>query len=448
MADNAIALQVKTPDVIGTIGGMLDAARSIQAYKQGGVNLARTQATLEADIARSKAESSTAQSGATVAAANVQPLIAQQAAQTSTAQTGATSAQWKLNSEQATKGYEIAGGLLNDPAIVKGDSKGAVDALMHAEEQMRAHGIPEPQIRVQMAPLYALAGHQPQQLQQTLANIVKSGMGAGSQAQMGMVPVRGQQQPGGSDISGNPTAIVKDQFGNIQQAPLPVAPQSGGQPAPAMRVPPGELPLTPDHPLVRLRDTAQASAAAAPQQHFNNQQILQLAPEAFTGSNSGFLKDWMGKNGLQWTNDAAANTAQLQHFMALQVEQNASAQGANTDAARKMAADAVLPGSSPEKAIKAITKVNDAYVTGNELFNAGLQSAVRNSPNGLYAGRQFQNAWSQNMDPRIFQIENAAKAGDKAEITRIKAQLGPSGVAELTRKAHALRELIGDQNGP
>lgn len=451
MADNAIALQINPPaNPMTTIGGMIDAARKMQDYR-------RSSETYGADVARSKAESETAQAGARVATANVNPLIAEQASRTDIARTQAAAAALGLSTTQFQRVQDDENAILQHPAVVKAATSTDPEEIgklgPEIENAFRQHaafargsGIPPEIVDKAMAPYLEMAKTNPGQVRNFLAQRIAAGQNAGGQAQQGLVPASGQQQPGGTDISGNPTAVVKDQFGRVQQATLPVA-APAGQPAPAMRVPTGELPLTPDHPLVKLRDSAQSAAAQAPSQHFNNQQILGLSSDAFTGTGSGKLAAFMNGVGIPFDSTKGDATAQLQHFMALQIEQNASAQGANTDAARKMAAEAVLPGSSPEKAIKAITKVNDAYVTGNELFNAGLQSAVRNSPNGLYAGRQFQNAWSQNMDPRIFQIENAAKAGDKAEITRIKAQLGPAGVAELTRKAHALRELIGSQNG-
>lgn len=452
MADNAIALQVNPPaNPMTTIGGMIDFANKALSYKRG-------VATLEADIAQRKAESASAQAGAQVDTANVAPRIAEQAARTSSAQTEAAARALGLSTMQFQRVQDDENAILQHPAVVKAATSTDPEEIgklgPEIENAFRQHaafargsGIPDAIVDKAMAPYLEMAKTNPGKVRDFLAQRIAAGQNAGGQAQQGLVPAASQQGPGGADISGNPTAIVKDQFGRVAQAPLPVA-APAGQPAPAMRVPPGELPLTPDHPLVKLRDSAQSAAAAAPQQHFNNQQILNLSSDAFTGTGSGKLASIMNSAGIPWDSTKGDATSQLQHFMALQIEQNASAQGANTDAARKMAAEAVLPGSSPEKAIKAITKVNDAYVTGNELFNAGLQSAVRNSPNGLYAGRQFQNAWSQNMDPRIFQIENAAKAGDKAEIDRIKAQLGPAGVAELTRKANALRALIGGQNGP
>jgi hypothetical protein len=126
--------------------------------------------------------------------------------------------------------------------------------------------------------------------------------------------------------------------------------------------------------------------------------------------------------------------------------------GANTNEARQLAAQSVLPGEAPEKALKAITKVNDAYVTGNEMFNKGIQATLANpnNPKDIYAVRDFQNAWSSNFDPRIMQLENAVKAGDTAEIKAIKTHLGPQGIAQLQVKATNLQQLIskGAANGP
>lgn len=64
MADNTVALGIKVPDAMASLGSVMGAANAMQAYKAGSVDLERKRATLESDIDKAKAESNTAQSGA------------------------------------------------------------------------------------------------------------------------------------------------------------------------------------------------------------------------------------------------------------------------------------------------------------------------------------------------------------------------------------------------
>ena len=472
-------------------GGGLETLSNVLGMARGATALQRERGTLSADIERAKAESSRAVTEADVSKRTAQPRIEQQEAHTATAKTGAAAAQWRLDADQATKGYEIAAGIAQDPAVVKGDSRGSMEALMRAEEQMRNLKIPEGTIRAQMAPLYMTAAHKPEGLRQMLDNIVRSGSGVqtqagvintpvspvqtpsgaiaplqlqpGAQGGVQPVPISATQQPANAppqpgiippgippsgverqsvDALGRPVIERKDQAGAISYAPPP-----GSQYKPLMTLPPGETPATAT-PLLALRDKAQEVAAHAPEQRFNNRQILELTDDAFTGTGSPKLASLLNSVGLSQfvpkkPEDMAAATSQLQHFIGLQIQQNAAAQGANTDAARQLAAQAVLPVNTPAQAIKAITKINDAYVKGAEEFNKGMQAAI-NSPSNtkdIFAIRDFQNAWSANMDPRISLLQNAWESGDKKEIEKIKKELGPEGIKQLMTKARNLHNL-------
>src|SRR6266850_2127095 len=109
-----VALQIKPPpNALTTMGEMMNIGSTAQQMQLRGIDIQRAQQTLQPTVERAKAEAQTAQ-------------------------TQSQSAQWKLKSEQATKAYELAGGLIQDPAIIKGESKGSVAALMGAEERMRA----------------------------------------------------------------------------------------------------------------------------------------------------------------------------------------------------------------------------------------------------------------------------------------------------------------------
>src|SRR6187399_3285480 len=111
--DPSIALQTQVPNPSNLISGFLDLGLKKNALERGN-------ATLLSDIAQRKAESQTAQAGAQVATANVQPMIEQQAAQTGLAKTADASARFHLTGEQAQLGRQLAGALVQDPDIVAG----------------------------------------------------------------------------------------------------------------------------------------------------------------------------------------------------------------------------------------------------------------------------------------------------------------------------------------
>ncbi len=466
---------------VNTTGTGMKSLSELMNLQTQGLALQKSKATQAADIARSIAESQHAQTAATVAAGTAQPTITSAQETAKQAQIKSNLDQFKLTGDYAQKARDISQQLVSDPDVVNGNIEGIIPKIKAARQMMVDSGIPENVAEVQAAHLMQAAASDPKSVRQLLLNSIQAGVGSAGQAaniQQTGIPVTDQRTS--QVIANNPLAAVPPGQpipGTVQQQLLPptgtaqrttvdalgrpvieVTSASGEktfQPPPdspykpIMALPPGESQGTAQE-LYHLRDNAQQAAAQAPSQHFNNQQILNLSADAFTGTGSDKIAAVLNHVGIPFDSEKGSATAQLQHFLALQVEQNAAAQGASTDAARKLAAQAVLPGSSPEQAIKAITKVNEAYVTGSELFNQGLQAAVKDPKNtkDIFAVRDFQNAWSKNMDPRIFQLENAAKAGDKAEISRIKAQLGASGIAELQRKAKALQGLIGAANGP
>lgn len=249
----------------------------------------------------------------------------------------------------------------------------------------------------------------------------------------------GAQEQQTTDALGRPVIQKKTPEGNITYAPPP-----GSTYKPLMTFPPGETRET-AAPLFALRDQAQRVAAAAPQAHFENAQILRLAPQAFTGQGASKLAELLNSVGAQkliGPVTASNATAQMQHWLALRTVESAQAAGANTDQARQMAANAVLPGASPEEAIKAITKVNDAYVTGGELFNKGAVAAINHPKNesDIFALRKFQNDWSANFDPNVMRFLNAQ--GDKNEWNALAKELGPAKLKALAQKYRNIMSLV------
>lgn len=96
-------------------------------------------------------------------------------------------------------------------------------------------------------------------------------------------------------------------------------------------------------------------------------------------------------------------------------------------------------------AIKQITHLNDAIVSGAQAYYPGLQKAMDSNPSaGVFVKRKFDQEWGANFDPRIFEIYNALKSGDKASADSVISSLGGKGSPQfkaLMQKAEALHEL-------
>jgi hypothetical protein len=489
MPDYTVAVQTQVPQGLQTLGNIVNMA-------QGATNLQRSRATLGADIARAQAESQTAQANANVAQQTQQPRIATAQQLARQAEITANTNQFKLDAEQMGKAQQFGGAYVQDPRM--NDPNGIIDIATELRGHLESIGVPKKSAEFWTSQIASKA-HDPQAAKQLIANMVRAGAGSGQQAGVINAPVTPVQTPAGAiallqlqpgapgavspvpisslqdgqggqgapgvippgvppsqaqkltvDALGRPAIEVTSQSGQKSYQPPPGAPYQ-----PVMSFPPGENTSTMPENLA-IRKAANDLGTAAPNQHFNNKMILDLSSDAFTGTGAGKIANVLNAIGVKnlspdfATNPAAAQS-QLKHFIARQIEENASAQGANTDAARSLAASAVLPSDSPEKAIKAITKINDAFVTGNELYNKGMEAAINSQSNqfGPYAARQFRNQWAQSFDPRIMLLENAQKSGDKEIVNRVLGDPNsPQGKAvrkDLLQKVLKLQALSQGQ---
>ncbi len=447
---------------------------------RGATALQRERGTLLSDIEKGKAESARAVTEAGVAAQTAQPRVEQQAAATGLAKTTAARAEWHLGSEQAQKAFDIVGGLAQDPAVMKGDSDGIVDALGRAEEQMRAHKLSDRQIRVQMAPLYTMAATKPGAFRQMLDNMVRGGAGVSAQANVINAPATMVQTPQGAIA---PMQLQPGAQGGVQPVPISALQAGAGGVAP---VPPGVIPpgippaqrqtvdynpvtrsptvteknaagdvvdvrpapssagvprLAPGEPedipiLTTLRSTVNNAAAKVPESRFNNSQVLKLVDETDTGRRAELVRTLKGPlAGIPWETKGASKFDQLGHFIALEAANNAAAMNAGTDAARALAEQKTASTGWTPDAIKSAVKINDSLATGLAAYNKGMEKAIAANGNNILAVRPFQNAWSQAFDPNVYRYANALESGDKAEMVKI---LGKEGSPERKAKAEEL----------
>lgn len=387
MADNSIALQVQTPNAMNTIGNMLNVANQSVALK-------KAQATLQPDIARSQAESRSAQ-------------------------TASEFSRWKLDETQAQKAYEIAGSLTADPAIVSGDSEGSVKALMEAEDRMRAYGIPESKIRVQMGPMYAMAAHNPKQLHQTLKNVITGGLNASGQASAitpsGPMMNTGQVQ---QQVNTNPLAGPNGPIpGTTAQNVLPPStPTVDAQGNPVYLGPQNQKPVAAGPKLGVTQNVA--GTVDTVNKHYQGvveesnkaaqdvgvlQNIKKYAPGAVTGvagDRRAYLAGLAGLLGMDAEQLSKTNTdllAKESNMLALA--------GGDTNLAKLMAESA---NPNTHMTPEAITKAADRVISMREL-SIEKQHFFQNLKGDTNTYNSQLSEWNKHADPRVLQYRHMSQ---------------------------------------
>jgi hypothetical protein len=233
------------------------------------------------------------------------------------------------------------------------------------------------------------------------------------------IPLGERQQVGVNALTGGPTVISKSGQGaitGITNAPTQgvYVPQPGD--AQALPVLQGE------------RDAARQQYAAAGLQHTNNQIVLQnIDNVAATGPTGQAVRNLASIFGFKPgdATDAATAYDLVGKGLERSALQAAQTMGPSTNAGleAQIKANGSL-GYTPE-AIKQVTRLNDAIVSGTQAYQPGLERAIAANPSaGVFAKRQFDQAWGANFDPKIFEMYNAAKNGDAATVNSIVQALG------------------------
>lgn len=176
--DPSISLGVRRPAMM-TLPDMLNLARGAEEYRQ---------------------------------AQQINPLVVQQQrAQTGSAQTAETAATENLSKTRADRVFGVVGGFMNDPRILSGDRKQAVDAMLDIRRKAIASGVPEAQVEAILSPITATAAYNPQALPQMFKNVIEAQ--AGASAQLGL------QTPELTTSAGAP-ALFRRGPGTLTPAPI------------------------------------------------------------------------------------------------------------------------------------------------------------------------------------------------------------------------------------
>ncbi len=192
---------------------------------------------------------------------------------------------------------------------------------------------------------------------------------------------------------------------------------------------------------------ARAAANQAPVMHDLNRSII---AEVDKGLNTGSLGQLTQKvasaTGYSFgTGEKATDYNVLGKLLERSALSAAQSMGPHTNAGLEAARAANGGLDYTPQAIRKIAVLNDALTSGAEHYRSGLESALQASGQNPAAKRVFDQAWSQNFDPRIMRLQNASASGDQKEIAEVMKELGGAGskaAQELQRKARNLDSLI------
>lgn len=433
--DPSVSLNAKPVDGMSQLKDLLGVASGAQKYQSDQLALTKARALLQPEIDKGVADSRTAVAGANVAEGTQQAKITKEnvAAQSDTL-------------DYKNKEWGITNDALNaieqDPSVVEGKDPSAMKKAISQQALSAIQRGVDPEHAMELAHQYMSAAEQnPSGFRNFVANHRQAAIGAAGQTAQTEVPA-GQREAIGTDQYGNPVVQSKDRFGEVQQQKgLP-----GSGYTPPESLPPGDAAQIPVY--AQFRKSTNDAAASVPTTHFNNHQIIGLLDRSgmpVAGSGSGWLGKMLGGVGLQSSNDYATDYNQLNHYLSLQTQNNEKAMGVSTDAGRSTAGAATGNTAMDAKSLKRATLVNDATATGVDMFNRGMENAIKKHGGNPLAARDFQNQWTQSYDVNAMRYYNAAKAGDKEELGRILQDVGgpgSSGAKALKQKLHDLDVLI------
>lgn len=463
MPDYDIAAKGQTPDAMKSISGMLNFATTAQNLQRGAVALEKEKALLQPDIDRGRAESRRTQTA-------LQHDV------------------FKLDGDQSARAMQIAGGLFKDPRIRANDPNGQIEAISEARDQMIAAGVPKVKAEWYASQLTSKA-HQPGATYNMLQNMVQANAGAQTQAGVLNTPVTpvgtggaiqamqlqsgapGGMQPGqqvpttlapGSlenietDPLGNKFIVSRSPQGSILNTrPVGSNPQPGGggaQPGGGQSFAsfaPGDREAIPV--LQKERDEARTVLLGAPVAHATNRGVLQEIDNVLaTGVAGPTLQKLASGLGASW--DSSEKRASAYDLVGKYLERNAlnaaASMGPQTNAYLEAQIKANGSLAYNPTAIKKITRLNDAIVTGSEMYQPGLERAIANNPQmGVLAKRQFDQDWAKNFDPMVMQLHAAQQEGNKAELQDLIKSIGGANsqrAQEILRKAKNLEKLSRD----
>jgi hypothetical protein len=257
----------------------------------------------------------------------------------------------------------------------------------------------------------------------------------------------GQQDSTITDAMGNLYVQHRDAFGGITgttplQSSTPAVPGT-------FRLPPNETKATMDD-LQGQRTDALTAARNAGTMHDINRTIVQEASKGFSTGSLGALRQKItSATGYQFDpNDTATDYNVLGKYLERSALAAAQSMGPHTNAGLEAAVRANGSLDYTPQALKKIAYLNDALVTGSQLYSQGLEKAIESSPNGVFAKRQFDQEWGKAATPQALRLKNAVDTGNQEEIQNIVKEVGgkgTKGAQQLHAQLQKLLQLAGQQ---
>lgn len=494
--DNAIALQVQTPDSFRTIGNVLNMAQGAQALQSGkqqiqlqGIDLQKAQQANQErlNLQQFMSNPDNFQTNGRIdldkinsTIPKIAPYTGAQAIDTLTklgnAQTNAEQAKLNFTSTERN----IVGGMYGILGRAGVDDPKVVDAEMdrlktqYPDNKTLHQYIDGAKVGLNMLP----AGQGT--LNKTLVTQSQSLLSPEAQ-QSALAPTAGLQSTGGQinetimqpavggnapsvsmtgrsapltlgpdsresvvtdPNTGNVNVVTKDAAGNIiSSRPAPGSSAAGTGPAPFTRFVPGQKEdiAHAQQETVGIRQAGDQ----VPQARNINSTILKLSKEAASGPGTQRWQNALGAVSSLWGGTAQVNNYQeLGKFLEKNALQNMQAMGGPPSDAR-LAAAAAANGSTQFNAgaLQAVTKFNDATVSALDKYRQGVDKAVGLANSDYTKLPAFKAAWAKNMDVDVFRVENAIRDGDTGELQKIKQELGPDRMRQLAQKRKNLEAL-------
>ncbi len=251
--------------------------------------------------------------------------------------------------------------------------------------------------------------------------------------------------------TGGGTALANPATGQVS----PLTPSSPT--SPAVDFPAGENGAT-QAELQLQRTSAQQVANQAPTMHNLNRSIISLIDQ-------GTLTGYFPKLGnqvsaalggkIEFGSDTASDYNTLGKLLERSALSAAQGQGPHTNAGLEAQIRANGSTDYTPTTLRRIAALNDAAATGSTLYQQGLENAIGNGSNGVFAKRQFDRDWAGAMNPsngidgyQALRLKNAVDAGDKTEIGNVLKEVGgpnSKGAQALFLKLQSITHLAGQQ---
>jgi len=204
--------------------------------------------------------------------------------------------------------------------------------------------------------------------------------------------------------------------------------------------------------LMGYRENIQKASQNVPVINDSLNQIKTLASQIAKGK-PGQLESSLAKTvGYVAGGDAATNNQRLGHYLALTSSQLANQMGLNgSDAGRAQADQLIGKEDWTPEALRSTASTVQAYNTGLELQNRGLEAVLKNNPSAdIFPARDFRNAWSQNFNVDAMRLYNARMAGGlegKMEYDQAVREMGGKDSPQFKRAMQSLGNLKMLVNG-